>query len=139
MGAGVRTSKIAKLAAPPPPPTCYRSLSGPSGPKCLLSVQKVSGHFGVTLGTHFLDTPEPGAQRAPGTPLRTLPRTPPFSGTPSATLKRHFGPGGPERLLLQVGGVAMLSLPQETFGVASCCHLVGSMPHVWPRRWGWKW
>ena len=28
-----------------------------------------------------MDTPEPGARRAPGTPRRTLPRTPPISGT----------------------------------------------------------
>ena len=54
------------------PPTCYRSLSGPSGPKCPGSV------FGVsleplgpgldtpgTLSGHFSDTPEHGARRAP--------------------------------------------------------------------------
>ena len=66
-------------------------LGGPSGPG-LRSVQKVSpecpesvpgvfGHLFDTLGTlwgHFLDTPEPGARRAPETPRGTLPG--------------HFGP-----------------------------------------------
>ena len=62
-----------------PPPTCYRSLSGPM---CPGSVPEGSG-----------------------TPLRTLPWTPPFSGTPSGTLPGHFEPEGPERLLKQVGGL----------------------------------
>ena len=46
------------------------------------------GHLFDTPGTlsgHFLDTPEPGARRAPETPRATLPG--------------HFGPEGPERLL----------------------------------------
>ena len=49
--------------------------------KCPESVTGVSkrcpGHSGNTLGTllgHFLDTPEPGARRAPETPRGTLPR-----------------------------------------------------------------
>ena len=87
-------------------PTCYRSLSGPSGGclsgclwgpsrpglRCPKSVPRVSPECqkGVpdtpgTLSGHFLDTPEPGAGRAPETPRKTLPG--------------HFGPEGPERLL----------------------------------------
>ena len=45
------------------------------------SVPGGSGHLFDTPGTlsgHFLGTPEPGARRAPGTPCRTLPRTPPI-------------------------------------------------------------
>ena len=63
----------------PTPPACYRSLSGclwgPSGPRapeCPKSVPRVSPECqkGVpdipgTLSGHFLDTPEPRAQRAP--------------------------------------------------------------------------
>ena len=112
------------------PPTCYSSLSSPSGrrkrgcprecPKgcpralwapgsgvskmCPESVpgvsKKVSGTPG-TLSGHFLDTPEPGAQRALGTPLRTRPRTPPFSGTPSGTLSGHFGGGGTPKVTFE--------------------------------------
>ena len=51
--------------------------------KCPESVPGVSGTpfwpF-LTLSGHFLDTPEPGARRAPETPRRTLPRTPPVFG-----------------------------------------------------------
>ena len=88
----------------PTPPACYRSLSGPSGPKCPRSVPR--GVFGAlrapgsgvskkcpesvpdTLGTlsgHLLDTPEPGARRDPETLRGTLPG--------------HFGPEGREKLL----------------------------------------
>ena len=51
--------------------------------ECPRSVKKVTpGVWDTprTLSGHFLDTPEPGAQRAPGTPLRTLTRTPPVFG-----------------------------------------------------------
>ena len=61
----------------------------PFGPKCPKSVPGVSQRCPDTPGTlsgHFLDTLEPGAQRAPGTPRGTLPWTPPFSGTLSGTL-----------------------------------------------------
>ena len=58
----------------------------------------------------FLNMSSNGAQRAPGTPLRTLPRTPPFSGT----LSGHFGPEGPERLLQQVRGVVILENQTKT-------------------------
>ena len=51
-----------------PPPACYKSLSGSSGPKCP----------GGTLWGHFLDTLEAGARRAPE--------------TPQGTLLGHFGP-----------------------------------------------
>ena len=102
------------------PPACYRSLSGPSGtkcprecprkwgvsgpwaPECPKSVPRVSPECRdtfLTLWGHFLDTPEPGAQRASGTPRRTLLGHAPFSGTLSGTLRGHFGPEGPERLL----------------------------------------
>ena len=64
----------------------------PRVPQCPKSVPRVSPECqkGVpdTLGTlsgHFLDTPEPGARRAPETPRGTLPG--------------HFGPEGRERLL----------------------------------------
>ena len=95
-------------------PTSQKSLSGPSGPKCPgecptrcprkwgvsgalrapgsgvsrrcpESVPGVSGHLFDTLRTRFWH-PEFGAQRAPETPRGTLPRTPPFSGTPCRTL-----------------------------------------------------
>ena len=98
------------------PPACYRSLSGPSGPKCPRSVpESVPENGGVsegvsdgvskkcppsvpecqkgvpdtpgTLSGHFLDTPEPGARRAPETPCRTLPRTPPVFGDTLGTLR----------------------------------------------------
>ena len=49
----------------------------------------------MTLSGHLFDTPEPGARRAPETPRGTLPRTPPFSGTPC----RH----SPGRLFWLVG------------------------------------
>ena len=95
-------SRDAKVATPP---TCYRSLSGPSGPnrgsvrrgvpgalwapgsgvskKRPESVPGVSKRCLDTPGTlsgHFLDTPEPSAQSTAGTPRRTLPRTPPIFG-----------------------------------------------------------
>ena len=79
---------------------------GPRAPECPKSVPRVSPEcqksVSDTLGTlsgHFLDTPEPGARRAPGTPRGTLRRTPPFSGTLSGTLPGTLGPEGPERPL----------------------------------------
>ena len=42
--------------------------------------QFAPGKVSRTLSGHFLDTPEPRAQRALGTPRRTLPRTPPIFG-----------------------------------------------------------
>ena len=86
------------------PPACYRSPSGPSksppecprecprkwgvsegvsdgvSKKCPQSVKKVSRTLWGHSRDSFLDTPEPGALRAPGTPRRTLPRTPPIFG-----------------------------------------------------------
>ena len=50
-------------------------------PECQKGVPDTPG----TLSGHFLDSPEPGARRAPETPRKTLPG--------------HFGPEGPERLL----------------------------------------
>ena len=86
------------------PPACYRSLSGPSGPKCprecprkwggvrgsvRRGVQKVSRECPQSVRDHLFDTL--------GTPRRTLPRTPPhFRGTLSGTLREHFGPKGRE-------------------------------------------
>ena len=62
-------------------PECPKSV-----PRVSRSVKKVSR----TLRGHSRDTfwtlRSPGAQRA-GTPLRKLSRTPPFSGTPSGTLR----------------------------------------------------
>ena len=80
-------------------------LFGPRAPECPKSVPRVSpsvprvspecsGHLFDTLGTlsgRFLDTPEPGARRAPETPRRTLPG--------------HFGPEGPERTSVAGRGV----------------------------------
>ena len=71
---------------------------GPFGPHALRSVQKrvprVSPECqkGVldtpgTLSGHFLDTPERGARRAPETPRRTLPQTPPVFGDTPGTLR----------------------------------------------------
>ena len=45
-------------------------------PECQKGVPDTPG----TLSGHFLDTPEAGARRAPGTPCRTLSRTPPIFG-----------------------------------------------------------
>ena len=53
-----------------------------------------------TPGTLFRHS---GAHRAPGTPRRTLPRTPPIFGDTLGTLRGHFGPEGPDRLLQQAG------------------------------------
>ena len=104
------------------PPAYYRSLSGPSGPKCPGSVpgvslgvgvfgalrvpgsgvskkcQKVSGHSGNTLGTrsgHFLDT---RARRAPETPGAhsqdtSSPNTPRDSCSRAGGLRRKGGFG----------------------------------------------
>ena len=102
------------------PPACYRSLSGPSGPKCprsvpesvpenggcprecptgcprgpsgpgLRSVQKVSRECPGTLSGHFLDTPG----TLSGHPVGHSLGHPPFSGTLSGTLRGHFGPEG---------------------------------------------
>ena len=113
-----------KVATPPlqPPPTCYRSLSGPSGPKCPECVPENGGVRGsvrrgvpgaqrapgsgvskkcpesapgtFTLRRHSRDTF--WTLRSPGTPLLTLPRTPPFSGTPSGTPSGHSGSEGPK-------------------------------------------
>ena len=46
-----------------------------------------------------------GALWAPGTPRRTLPRTPPIFGDTLGTLRGHSGPEGPERLLCLAGGI----------------------------------
>ena len=70
---------------------------------CPKSVPRVSpeclGHLFVTPGRlsgHFLDTPEPGARRAPETPRRTLRRTPPvFGDTLGDTPRDTSGPKGP--------------------------------------------
>ena len=70
-----------------------RGPSGPRAPERPKGVPRVSpecpGHLFDTPGTlsgHLLDTLEPGAWRAPETPLQTLARTPRFSGTPRRTL-----------------------------------------------------
>ena len=58
-------------------------------PECRKGVPRVSPECQdtfLTLSGHLFDTPEPGARRAPETPRRTLPRTPPFSGTTCRTL-----------------------------------------------------
>ena len=67
-------------------------LRGPSGPG-LQTVQKVSRECPrsvrdtlLRLQGHFLDPSEPGARRAPQTPRRTLPRTPPVFGDTPGTL-----------------------------------------------------
>ena len=97
------------------PPACYRSLSGPSGPKCPGSVprgvsgalrapgsgvskkcpesvpgvsKRCPGHSGDTLGTLFGHSGARGPKRPRDTPRDTL-----------GTLPRHFGREGPERLL----------------------------------------
>ena len=106
--------KIEKNQSPfATPPACYRSLSGPSGPKCPGSVPRgvprgvsrvlrargsgvskkcpesvpgVSGHLFDTPGTlsgHFLDTPE----RQPG--ARRAPETPRGTGTLRARRARE--------------------------------------------------
>ena len=64
---------------------------GPRAPECQKGVPRVSKRCPDTLRTlsgHLFDTPWPGARRALETPRRTLPRTPPFSGTPRRTLSR---------------------------------------------------
>ena len=90
------TKMLTRVATPP---ACYRSLSGPSGPKCPRSVpRRVSrecpGHLFDTPGTlsgHFLDTPEAGARRAPETPRGTLQDT--------------SGPKGPRDSCSRSGGL----------------------------------
>ena len=76
---------------------CYRSLSGPSGPKCPRSVPESVPENGGVRGS--VRRVVPGAQRALGTPVGHCLGHPPFSGTLSGTLPGHFGPEGPERLL----------------------------------------
>ena len=75
-----------------PPPACYRSLSGPSGPKCPGSVPGVS--LGVSLG--------PFGPRAPECP-KSVPRVKKVSRTlweqsrdTSGTLFGHSGARGPK-------------------------------------------
>ena len=91
----------AKIATPL---ACYRSLSGPSGPKCPGSVprgvQKVCpesvpgvskrcpGQSGDILGTLSGHSGARGPKGARDTPRDT-----------PGTLPGHFGPEGPERLL----------------------------------------
>ena len=84
-------------ALQPPPPACYRSLSGPSGPKCpgsvprprclgpgpqkqecpksvprvSRSVKKVFGHSGDTLGTRFGHSGARGPKGPRNTPKDT--------------------------------------------------------------------
>ena len=101
-GVGPEVSPECPRERPPKNGGCPREcptgcLRGPSGPG-LRSVQKVSRECpecqkGVpatpgTLSGHFLDSPEPGARRAPETPRRTLPRTPPVFRGHS---RRHSG------------------------------------------------
>ena len=100
------------------PSGCLWGPSGPGlrsgqkvSPECPRSVKKVSGDSGDTLETlwgHFLDTPEPGARRAPETPRGTLPG--------------HFGPrdscsrpGG-----LQIKGPVDGGLERRGFPIWTC-------------------
>ena len=48
----------------------------------------------LTLPGHLFDTPEPGARRAPETPLRTLSWTAPFQGHPVGHSRGHFSGRG---------------------------------------------
>ena len=68
---------------------------GPRAPECQKGVPRVSLECQdtfLTLSGHLFESPEPGARRALGTPRGTLPRTPPFSGTPCRTLSGTLGP-----------------------------------------------
>ena len=87
---GFRFSALLAEIVPPyfeNPPDCYRSLSGPSGPKCPqrwgvsegVSDGLSPGPFGGVLRVLLLKKvsrtlPERGARRAPETPHQTLPR-----------------------------------------------------------------
>ena len=80
--------------------------SSARAPECPKSVLRVSpecpGHLFDTPGTlsgHFLDTLEPGARRAPETPVDTPSDTPRFQGHSRGHSLGHFRPEGPERLL----------------------------------------
>ena len=75
-------------------PECPKSVPRVS-PECQKGVPDTPG----TLSGHFLDTPEPGARRAPGTPRRTLPGTPPVFGDTLGHTPGTLRPEGPERLL----------------------------------------
>ena len=126
------------------PPACYRSLSGPWGPKCpgvsprvspkmggvrgsvRRSVQKVSRECPrsvpdtfLTLRGHSRDTfwtlRSPGPEGPREHPVGHSLGHPPFSGTLSGTLRGHFGPEGPERLLSQAGGIARFMLELSPF------------------------
>ena len=78
-------------------PECPKSVPRVS-PECQKGVWTLRGHSRDTFWT--LRTPV----IAPGRPHRTLPQTPPFSGTPSGTLPRHFGPEGTEDSCSRSGG-----------------------------------
>ena len=83
---------------------------GPRAPECPKSVPTISrtlcSHSGDTLGTLFGHSGARGP-KDPWTPLRTLPRTPPFSGTPSGAHSGHLnsGPKGPRDSCSRSGGL----------------------------------
>ena len=82
---------------------------GPRAPECQKGVPRVSKRCPDTPGTlsgHLFDTPEPGARRAPETPRGTLPRTPPFSGTPCRTLSGTLRARRARKTLLVVAGLS---------------------------------
>ena len=81
---------------------------GPRAPECQKGVPRVSKRCPDTPGTvsgHLFDTPAPGARRALETPRGTLPRTPPFSGTPCRTLSRTLRARRARKTLLAGRGI----------------------------------
>ena len=91
------------------PPACYRSLSGPSGPKCPRECPRKWGVFGPF-----------GPRRHPvGSASDTPSDTPHFRG--------HSRPEGPERLLQQAGGRNTCLLLAEQ--LALCTHACAIVRH----------
>ena len=121
------------------PPGCYRSLSGPSRPKCPWSVPEsvpgvrgsvqrgVSGALWAPGSGVFKKCPEsvpgvfkkcrdtfwtlwsPGPKGPRRSPAEHSLRRPPFSGTLSGTLRGHFGSEGPRDSCSRPGGSQRVS------------------------------